>query len=204
MTMLGRAGGMALVEKDFATDGYSKEDLQDVADILKHRSRKTIWRTFESCNNYKLPDLIPERGTGIGFPETGAVCGDDRWTFAKRKRAVTENGASAAARFRCFSYSLERFSAFAACRAVSKQGASETRMQFSSSTAFLRSASLKRTPSQRITQEAPVSDATANVFRLAITVTHAFPGRMWAKTWLKWPPARSAPASVCGSPSVTA
>lgn len=61
MTTLGRAGGVALLEKAFATDGYSKEDLQDAADILKHRSRKTIRRTFESCNNYKLPDLIPER-----------------------------------------------------------------------------------------------------------------------------------------------
>lgn len=59
---------MALLEKAFATDGYSKEDLQDVADILKHCSRKTIWRTFESCNNYKLPGLIPERGTGDWFP----------------------------------------------------------------------------------------------------------------------------------------
>lgn len=58
MTMLGRA---ALLEKAFATDGYSKENLQDAADNLKHRSRKTIWRAFESCNNYRLPDLIPER-----------------------------------------------------------------------------------------------------------------------------------------------
>ena len=68
MTTLGGAGGMALLGKAFAADGYSKEDLQDVAGILKHRSRKTIWRTFESCNNYKLPDLIPERGTGDWFP----------------------------------------------------------------------------------------------------------------------------------------
>lgn len=67
MTMLGRAGGMALLEKAFATDGYSKEDLQYVADILKHCSRKTIWRTFEPCNNYKLPDLIPERGTKLPY-----------------------------------------------------------------------------------------------------------------------------------------
>lgn len=67
MTMLGRAGGMALLEKAFATDGYSKEDLQYVAGILKHRSRKTIWRTFESCNNHKLPDLIPERGTKLPY-----------------------------------------------------------------------------------------------------------------------------------------
>ena len=62
------SGRHGLLEKAFATDGYSKEDLQDVADILKHCSRKTIWRTFESCNNYKLPDLIPERGTGDWFP----------------------------------------------------------------------------------------------------------------------------------------
>ena len=52
MMMIGRTGGVALLEKAFATDDYSKEDLQYVADVLRHCSRKTIWRTFDSCNNY--------------------------------------------------------------------------------------------------------------------------------------------------------
>ena len=54
------AGGVALLEKAFATDDYSKEDLQYVADVLRHCSSKTIWRTFDSCNNYKVPEPVPK------------------------------------------------------------------------------------------------------------------------------------------------
>ena len=57
LMMIGRAGGVALLEKAFVTDDYSKEDLQYVADVLRHCSSKTIWRT---C-----------------FIETGIVCGND-------------------------------------------------------------------------------------------------------------------------------
>lgn len=67
MMMIGRAGGVALLEKAFATDGYSKEDLQYVADVLKHCSRKTLWRTFDSCNNYKVPEPIPNIHTQIHY-----------------------------------------------------------------------------------------------------------------------------------------
>lgn len=67
MMMLGRAGGVALLEKAFATDQYSKEDLQYVADVLRHCSRKTIWRTFESCNNYKVPEPAPKLDTQIHY-----------------------------------------------------------------------------------------------------------------------------------------
>ena len=42
MMMIGRAGGVALLEKEFATDDYSKEDLQYVADVLRHCSRRFI------------------------------------------------------------------------------------------------------------------------------------------------------------------
>lgn len=67
MMMIGRAGGVGLLEKAFATDDYSKEDLQYVADVLKHSSSKTLWRTFDSCNNYKVPDPIPEVTTQIHY-----------------------------------------------------------------------------------------------------------------------------------------
>lgn len=67
MMMIGRAGGVALLEKAFATDDYSKEDLQYVADVLRHCSRKTIWRTFESCNNYKVPDPLPKMNTKLHY-----------------------------------------------------------------------------------------------------------------------------------------
>ncbi len=67
MMMVGRAGGVKFLEKAFATDDYSKEDLQYVADVLKHSSRKTLWRTFESCNNYKIPKTISSITTHIHY-----------------------------------------------------------------------------------------------------------------------------------------
>lgn len=67
MMMLGRAGGAALLEKAFATDEYSKEDIQYVVDVLRHCSRKTLWRTFDSCNNYKVPEPVPEVNTQIHY-----------------------------------------------------------------------------------------------------------------------------------------
>jgi len=67
MMMLGRAGGVKLLEKAFATDEYSAEDLQYVAGVLQHCSRKTLWRTFESCNNYKVPSPIPAVETKLHY-----------------------------------------------------------------------------------------------------------------------------------------
>lgn len=67
MMMIGRAGGIKLLEKAFAADEYSQEDLQYVADVLKHSSRKTLWWTFDSCNNYKVPDPVSEVKTHIHY-----------------------------------------------------------------------------------------------------------------------------------------
>ena len=67
MMMLGRDGGVALLEKAFATGEYSKEDLQYAAGVLRHCSRKTLWRTFDSCNNYRVPKPIPEVGTKLHY-----------------------------------------------------------------------------------------------------------------------------------------
>ena len=55
---MGKAGGLKLLQKAFSTDDYSPEDLQYVAKVLKHMSAKTIWRTFESCNNYAMPKPV--------------------------------------------------------------------------------------------------------------------------------------------------
>lgn len=55
MISIGEIGGLKLLEKAFSTDEYSKEELQYVAKVLRFISYKTIWRTFESCNNYDMP-----------------------------------------------------------------------------------------------------------------------------------------------------
>lgn len=58
MVSVGKLGGIRLLEKAFTSDEYSKEDLKYMEKVLKFVSAKTIWRTFESCNNYDMPKLI--------------------------------------------------------------------------------------------------------------------------------------------------
>ena len=58
MIYMGKIGGVKLLEKAFNTDEYSEEDLQYIAKVLRFVSAKTVWRTFESCNNYKMPKDI--------------------------------------------------------------------------------------------------------------------------------------------------
>jgi pimeloyl-ACP methyl ester carboxylesterase len=68
LMMIGRAGGVSLLQKVFAADdSYSESDLQYVADVLNHCSKKTLWRTFDSCNNYKMPNPLPELDTKIHY-----------------------------------------------------------------------------------------------------------------------------------------
>ena len=55
---MGKVGGLKILQKAFSTDDYSEEDLQYIAKVLKHMSAKTIWRTFESCNNYDMPNPV--------------------------------------------------------------------------------------------------------------------------------------------------
>ena len=56
--LLGKIGGIRILEKAFSTDDYSEEDLRYAAEVLKMISAKTIWRTFDSCNNYSMPDPV--------------------------------------------------------------------------------------------------------------------------------------------------
>ena len=55
MIYTGKIGGAKLLEKAFSTDELSEEDVQYAAKVLKMISARTIWRTFESCNNYSMP-----------------------------------------------------------------------------------------------------------------------------------------------------
>ena len=58
MIYMGKLGGVKLLEKAFAADDYSDEDLQYIAKVLRFVSAKTVWRTFDSCNNYAMPKDI--------------------------------------------------------------------------------------------------------------------------------------------------
>jgi len=58
MIYIGKIGGAKLLEKAFAMDNLSKEDVEYAAKVLKMISAKTIWHTFDSCNNFSMPDDI--------------------------------------------------------------------------------------------------------------------------------------------------
>jgi pimeloyl-ACP methyl ester carboxylesterase len=60
MVSMGKIGGLGMLEKAFSTDEYSKEDLVYMAKVFRFISYKTIWNTFESCNNYDMPKNMPE------------------------------------------------------------------------------------------------------------------------------------------------
>ncbi len=51
---------LTFLGKLFSLDAYSEEDVRYIADVLHHMSPKTIWRTFVSCDNYSMPERIPE------------------------------------------------------------------------------------------------------------------------------------------------
>lgn len=55
MMALGKLGGEKLIVKAFSSTQYSEEDLKFVAKIFRHCTYKTLWNTFDSCNNYKMP-----------------------------------------------------------------------------------------------------------------------------------------------------
>jgi hypothetical protein len=58
MICMGKLGGLRLLEKAFAADDYSEDDLQYLAKVLRSLSARTIWRTFDSCNNYSMPETV--------------------------------------------------------------------------------------------------------------------------------------------------
>ena len=64
---MGKLGGIDLLEKAFATDEYSKEDLEYVAEVFDFVSNRTLWNTFDSCNNYKMPKKMPALSTKIEY-----------------------------------------------------------------------------------------------------------------------------------------
>lgn len=67
MIAFGKIGGLKLLEKAFATDEYGPEELQYIAEVLNFVSYRTIWRTFESCNNYSMPKDIPPHNECIQY-----------------------------------------------------------------------------------------------------------------------------------------
>ena len=56
MMAAGKAGGIKLLEKAFSTDELNREDAAYIADVFRHTTYRTLWNTFDSCNNYSMPE----------------------------------------------------------------------------------------------------------------------------------------------------
>lgn len=78
----GKLGGAKLLEKAFATDELSKEDAEYAAGVLKMLSAKTVWRTFESCNNYSMPENAYTDCPNIEYWVAEKEVKDRRWDMA--------------------------------------------------------------------------------------------------------------------------
>lgn len=55
MVSLGKIGGIKIISKAFHSTRLTEEDLQYISKILDHCSYKTLWNTFDSCNNFRMP-----------------------------------------------------------------------------------------------------------------------------------------------------
>ncbi|MCR5004636.1 MAG: alpha/beta hydrolase [Clostridiales bacterium] len=55
MMALGKLGGEKVIVKAFSSTKYSAEDIKYVAHIFRHCTYKTLWNTFDSCNNFQMP-----------------------------------------------------------------------------------------------------------------------------------------------------
>jgi len=85
---IGKLGGLKLLEKAFSTDDYSEEDLKYVARVLRQMSAKTIWRTFESANNYIMPDRIHTDCKHVEYWFSKAEEKERKWDIAYVKETL--------------------------------------------------------------------------------------------------------------------
>ena len=85
LILLGKLCGIRILEKAFSTDEYSEEDLRYAADVLHMISAKTIWRTFDSCNNYSMPEPVR-----IGCRKVEYWCAEKEWKARKQDIAYVK------------------------------------------------------------------------------------------------------------------
>ena len=67
LVSLGKFGGIKIIQMAFATDDYSEEDIKYVVNVMKMISYTTIWRTFDSCNNYQMPKVVKTDCSSIEY-----------------------------------------------------------------------------------------------------------------------------------------
>ncbi len=66
MIQLGRSSQKVLAMA-FPPEKYTKEGINHMYRTMRHMSSKTVWRVFDSCNNYTMPAPIPVIQTAIAY-----------------------------------------------------------------------------------------------------------------------------------------
>ena len=66
MVRLGRSS-KRMLEAAFPPEKFTREGVDSMYRVLRHMSGKTIWRVFESCNNYSMPAPLPAIRTEIAY-----------------------------------------------------------------------------------------------------------------------------------------
>lgn len=56
-----------LLELAYPPEKYGPEALDWMQRIMRHMSARTIWRVFDSCNNYSMPKIVPVSNTEIQY-----------------------------------------------------------------------------------------------------------------------------------------
>ena len=78
MMGLGKLGGENVIVKAFSSTQYSEEDLKYLANMFRHCTYKTLWNTFDSCNNYQMPK------------KTMRFCGEIHYWYAEKERKARD------------------------------------------------------------------------------------------------------------------
>lgn len=66
MIQLGRSNPK-LVERFFSPERFTQEEINAVYKVLRNYNAKSVWRVFESCNNYSMPNPVPPLNTHIEY-----------------------------------------------------------------------------------------------------------------------------------------
>ena len=56
-----------LLELAYPPEKYGAEGLDYMEQVMKHMSARTIWRVFDSCNNYSMPKPVPATETQLQY-----------------------------------------------------------------------------------------------------------------------------------------
>lgn len=86
LIMCGKVGGIKILEKAFSTDEMSEEDIKYVADVLSMVSSRTVWRTFDSTNNYSMPEKVDSDCRNIEYWFTDIEEKDRDWDIRNFRR----------------------------------------------------------------------------------------------------------------------